>query len=109
MTLRKTISLLLLLLAIRVSAQQFTLSGRVVDEDGKAIELATISCLEQGAVSMANLQGEYSLKLHSADSVVVKYSMVGYQTRQRVLRKPKSNQRLVVTSRCFGVNLPEVG
>jgi hypothetical protein len=97
MTFRKIISLLLLLAAIEVSAQQFTLSGRVVDEEGKAIELATISCLEQGAVSMANLQGEYSLKLHSADSVVVKFSMVGYQTRQRVLRNPKGNQRLVVT------------
>ena len=97
MTFRKTISLLLLLTTLQVSAQQFTLSGRVVDEDGNAIELATISCLEQGAVAMANLQGDYSIKLRSADSVVVKFSMVGYQTRQRVLRNPKSNQRLVVT------------
>ena len=88
---------MLLLTAIQVSAQQFTLSGRIVDENGKAIELATVSCLEQGAVTMANLQGDYSLKLQSADSVVVKFSMVGYQTRQRVLRKPKGNQRLVVT------------
>ena len=97
MTFRKIISLLLLLTAIEVSAQQFTLSGRVVDEEGKAVELATVSCLEQGAVTMANLQGDYSLKLQSADSVVVKFSMVGYQTRQRVLHKPKGNQRLVVT------------
>ena len=97
MTFRKIISLLLLLTALQVSAQQFTLSGRVVDEEGKAVELATVSCLEQGAVTMANLQGDYSLKLRSADSVVVKFSMVGYQTRQRVLRKPKGNQRLVVT------------
>ena len=97
MTFRKTISLLMLLMTIQVSAQQFTLSGRVVDEDGRAVELATISCLEQGAVTMANLQGDYSLKLRSADSVVVKFSMVGYQTRQRVLRNPRGNQRLVVT------------
>ena len=97
MTFRKIISLLLLLTALQVSAQQFTLSGRIVDEEGKAVELATVSCLEQGAVTMANLQGDYSLKLRSADSVVVKFSMVGYQTRQRVLRKPKGNQRLVVT------------
>ena len=97
MTFRKIISLLLLFTAIQASAQQFTLSGRVVDEDGKAIELATVSCLEQSAVTMADLQGNYSLKLHSADSVMVKFSMVGYQTRQRVLHKPKGNQRLVVT------------
>ena len=46
---------------------------------------------------MANLNGEFSLKLHSADSVVVKFSMVGYQSRTRVLRKPKGNQKLMVT------------
>ena len=91
------ITLLLLLSALKAAAQSFTLSGKVSDEDGNAIELATISCLEQGAVTMANLNGEYSLKLRSADSIVVKFSMVGYQTRTRVLRNPKTNQRLLIT------------
>ena len=85
------------LIAVVSVAQTFTLSGKVSDDDGNAIELATISCLEQGAVTMANLKGEYSLKLQSKDSVVIKFSMVGYQTRTRVLRKPKTNQRLLVT------------
>ena len=89
--------LVLLLSTITIAAQQFTLSGKVSDEDGNAIELATVSCLEQGAVTMANLNGEFSLKLHSADSVVVKFSMVGYQSRTRVLRKPKGNQKLMIT------------
>jgi len=87
----------LLLSVLTAAAQQFTLSGKVSDEEGNAIELATVSCLEQGAVTMANLNGEFSLKLHSADSVVVKFSMVGYQTRTRVLRKPKGNQKMLVT------------
>ena len=46
---------------------------------------------------MANLKGEYTLNLKSADSVVVKFSMVGFQTRTRVLRRPKGKQRLLVT------------
>jgi len=78
-------------------AQSFTLSGVVSDEDGNGIELATVSCLEQGAVTVANLKGEYSLNLKSADSVVVKFSMIGFQTRTRVLRRPKGKQRLLVT------------
>ena len=95
---RKVIGTLALLLSVlKAAAQQFTLSGKVSDEEGNAIELATVSCLEQGAVTMANLNGEFSLKLHSADSVVVKFSMVGYQTRTRVLRKPKGNQKMLVT------------
>ena len=87
---------ILLLMAIAMSAQQFTLSGKVSDQDGNAIELATVSCLEQGAVTMANLKGEYSLKLHSADSVVIRFSMVGYQTKTRVLRRPRGNQKIQV-------------
>ena len=98
MDIRRIILMMVLLLStIMISAQQFTLSGKVSDEDGNAIELATVSCLDQGAVTMANLNGEFSLKLHSADSVVVKFSMVGYQSRTRVLRKPKGNQKLMVT------------
>ena len=99
MNVRKTIIAAVLLLAVHVTAaaQQFTLSGRVADEEGNAVELATVSCLDQGAVTMADLKGEYSLRLQSADSVVVKFSMVGYQTRTRVLRRPKGNQRLLVT------------
>ena len=98
MTIRRFITILLLTTAVLTAgAQSFTLSGKVSDEDGKPIELATISCLEQGAMTMANLKGEYQLKLTSKDSVVVKFSMVGYQTRTRVLRKPKGNQRLLIT------------
>lgn len=94
---KSILSVLFLLSVLTAAAQQFTLSGKVSDEEGNAIELATISCLDQGAVTMANLNGEFSLKLHTADSVVVKFSMVGYQTRTRVLRKPKGNQKLLVT------------
>ena len=94
---KSILSVLFLLSVLTAAAQQFTLSGKVSDEEGNAIELATVSCLDQGAVTMANLNGEFSLKLHSADSVVVKFSMVGYQTRTRVLRKPKGNQKLLIT------------
>ena len=92
-----TILLLMLAVATAMQAQSFTLSGKVSDEDGNAIELATVSCLEQGAVTMSNLKGEYSLKLQSKDSVVVRFSMVGYQTKTRVLRRPRGNQKLLIT------------
>ena len=91
------ILLVLLVVAIGLHAQSFTLSGKVVDQDGNAIELCTIACLEQGVVTMADLKGEYKMTLHSADSVVVRYSMVGYQTKKRVLRNPRGNQKLQIT------------
>ncbi len=91
------LTIILCLVSMMAKAQSFTLSGKVSDEDGNGIELATVSCLEQGAVTVANLKGEYTLNLKSADSVVVKFSMVGFQTRTRVLRRPKGKQRLLVT------------
>ena len=91
------LTIIFCLVSMMAKAQSFTLSGKVGDEDGNGIELATVSCLEQGAVTVANLKGEYTLNLKSADSVVVKFSMVGFQTRTRVLRRPKGKQRLLVT------------
>lgn len=45
---------------------------------------------------MTNLKGEFSIQLQSADSVVVKFSMVGYKSRERVLRNPRSTQTLQI-------------
>lgn len=75
-------------------AQLFTVKGTVKDEDGNALELATVSCAEQGKVTMTNLKGEYSLQLQSEDSVIIRFSMVGYKTRTRVLRRPRTTQTL---------------
>jgi hypothetical protein len=77
-------------------AQTFTLKGKVIDDEGNALELATVSCVEQAAVTMTNLKGEFKMTLQSADSVVVKFSMVGYNSRTRVLRNPKNTQTIQI-------------
>ena len=89
--------LLFVLTTTWTMAQSFTLKGKVSDSDGNALELATVSCVEQGKVTMTNLKGEYSIRLNSADSVVVRYSMVGYKQRTRVLRKPRTTQTIHIT------------
>ena len=92
-TLLFTIALLWLVAA---TAQTFTLQGKVTDSDMSPIELATVSVLSQGRVAMTNLKGEFSMQLQSADSVVVKFSMVGYKTKTRVLRRPRGKQTLQI-------------
>lgn len=84
------------LAASNLRAQSFTLTGTVVDTDGNPVELATVACTAQAKVTMTNLKGKFSLELSSADSVTVKFSMIGYKTRQRTLRKPKGKQTLRV-------------
>ena len=92
----KKIMILLMAWAFSINAiaQTFTLRGKVTDEDQNPVELATVACLKQGKVAMTSLKGEYSLKLQSADSVVVQVSMIGYKTKTRVLRKPRGVQTL---------------
>ena len=82
---------LLLFAGTTLSAADFTLKGKVVDNDGNAVELASVTCAEQGKVTMTNLKGEFSISLQSADSVHVKFSMVGYKTRVRTFVKPRGN------------------
>ena len=85
-----------LLVTVTASAQTFTLHGRVTDENNDPIELASVSCLKQGKMTMTSLKGEYSMQLHSADSVVIKFSMIGYKAKTRVLRRPRGKQTLQI-------------
>ncbi|MBO4963713.1 MAG: TonB-dependent receptor [Prevotella sp.] len=94
---RNIILAIVILTGMAAKAQTVTLTGRVVDEERNPIELATVSCVEQGKVAMTNLKGEFSISLKSADSVVVKFSMVGYAARKRVLRRPRGKLNIEVT------------
>lgn len=85
-----------MLVTVTASAQTFTLQGRVTDENNDPIEFASISCLKQGKMTMTSLKGEYSMQLHSADSVVIKFSMIGYKAKTRVLRRPRGKQTLQI-------------
>lgn len=85
-----------MLVTVTASAQTFTLHGRVTDENNDPIEFASVSCLKQGKMTMTSLKGEYSMQLHSADSVVIKFSMIGYKAKTRVLRRPRGKQTLQI-------------
>ena len=76
--------------------QSFTLQGKVSDKDGNPIELASVMVVSQGKLAMTNLKGEFHMQLHSADSVKVRFSMIGYKSKERVLRRPQGKQTLLV-------------
>ena len=89
-TIRRLLTIGLLLIAVGTTlAEDFTLKGKVVDEEGSVMELASVTCLEQGKLTMTNLKGEFSITLHSADTVTVRFTMVGYKPRVRTFKKPK--------------------
>ena len=88
--------LILILCGLQAEAQNFTLQGKVTDDQMNPVELATVSVVSQGRVAMTNLKGEFEMTLRSEDSVVVRFSMVGYKTKTRVLRRPRGKQTLQI-------------
>lgn len=97
-----------LLVTVTASAQTFTLQGRITDENNEPIEFASVSCLKQGKMTMTSLKGEYSMQLHSADSVVIKFSMIGYKAKTRILRRPRGKQTLQIVLHSDDNQLSEV-
>ena len=95
--------LMLLLIAWTMSlaaiADDFTLKGKVVDEEEHALEFVTVMCPSQGKVTMTNLKGEFNLDMHSADSVEIRFSMIGYAPRKRVFRNPKGKMTVTIVMR----------
>ena len=92
------LALTLSLFTLAVSAQNdFILTGKVMDDDMNPVELASVSCIAQGRATMTNMRGEFSLSLISTDSVVIKFSMIGYKSKTRVLRRPRGRQNLQIT------------
>lgn len=93
---------------VSTHAQTFTLSGRVIDENNDPVEFASVSCTKQGKMTMTSLKGDYSLQLQSADSVEIRFSMIGYKTKVRVLRRPRGKQTMQVVLHSSDNSLSEV-
>lgn len=86
-----TLLLLLTMAAQRTYAQRVKIGGTITDEAGDPIELATVRLEGTATGTVSNLKGRYSLTFQSQDTVTVVFSMLGYQTRKRVLLNPRGN------------------
>lgn len=81
--------------------------GKVVDEQGEPVELATVQVKSQNVVTVTNLKGEYTLYCTSQDSVAIVFSMIGHQTRRRLLHHPADSIRLDITLPSLGSSFGE--
>ena len=69
-------------------AQRVTIKGRVTDLDHKPVEIANVSVEGKPIGTVCDLNGNYTLTCESDDSLVISYSMIGYQTRKRTFKNP---------------------
>lgn len=105
---RNTLLWLAFSVSLALTAQQRSrIFGQLRDENGSPIELATVRVSNQGVITTTNLRGEYSLYCNSMDSVTVVYSMIGHETRKRLLRQPGDSIRLDVVLPSLGSTFNE--
>lgn len=99
---------LFLLSSLPLSAQErCRIFGSVKDEKGDPVELANVRVQGTAQGTVTNLKGEYSFYCASADTVMVVFSMIGYETRKRTLLSPVDSVRIDVMIPALGAFLGE--
>ena len=82
-------------MALPVQARRVYIHGRVFDEAGEPVELATINEEQTLHSAMTNLKGEYSFTVNTRnDTLNLVFRMVGHETRRRTLINPADTVRL---------------
>ena len=102
-------TLLFTLSALPVLAQEkVKLSGRVIDEEQNPVLFAVVKVEGQAAGTTTDLQGRYKLEFHTADTVTISFSMIGYATKTRKLFRPRGDLRLNITMETQSIDMGEV-
>lgn len=90
------IVLVTLLPASAAFADNVKISGKVVDNEDKPVEFATVRIAGTSVGTNTDLKGMYSLSVASADTVKVIFSCIGFKTVNHQLIKPKGDLTLNV-------------
>lgn len=82
-------------MAMPLQARRVHIHGRVYDESGQPVELATVHEELTLHSAMTNLKGEYSLNVSTqTDTLNLIFRMIGHETRRRTLISPQDTVQL---------------
>ena len=92
---QKLLLLLAVCMVLPLQARRVYIHGRVYDESGQPVELATVNEEQTLHSAMTNLKGEYSFTVNSrSDTLNLIFRMVGHETRRRTLINPADTVQL---------------
>lgn len=91
-----------------VCAQKVHIKGRITDENGGPVELATVNESHQMVSTISNLQGQYEISPSYRDTLELVFRMVGHETRRRTLITPSDTVVLDVVLPTSGYALQGV-
>lgn len=98
--------LIILLIAICGYANAFSqvkIHGKVIDEDNKPLEFATVRIADTALGTNTNLDGDYSITCPARDTITVVFTCIGFREVKRQLIEPKGefilNMRMMKVSK----------
>ena len=101
-------TIILAITSLVASAQDCTLRGKVTDNEGQPLPLATVRIEGTGHGTTTGMDGKYAFTFTTADTVNVVFSLLGFQTEKRTLRKPKGSQNITLQMRPLTIDMGEV-
>src|SRR5665213_1119397 len=91
---------------LKAFSQQVTISGKITDENNKAIPFASVYIKNTTKGTSANSEGEYILQL-SAGTYEVQYKAVGYKQESHKIEL-SGNQQIDITLKTETYQLRDV-
>lgn len=106
---RLILSIITLLSLVAPNAfSQVKIHGKVIDEDNKPLEFATVRIADTALGTNTNLDGDYSISCPTRDTVVVVFTCIGYKEEKRQLINPKGDLPLNMRLHKVSKELQEV-
>ncbi|MDE5840127.1 MAG: TonB-dependent receptor [Muribaculaceae bacterium] len=75
-------------------AENIRISGKVIDQEDKPVEFATVQIKGTAIGTNTDLEGKYSLSVAEKDTIVISYSCIGFKTVDRSLIDAKGDVTL---------------
>lgn len=105
---RQYIITTLLLFPAIIFAQQIKVQGTVYDEKQSPIEFVSVSQIGTLNTTVSDSKGRYELAVNSGDSVIIHFSILGYQKININIGKPQQDYDLDIIIRQTPKELPTV-
>ena len=90
------------------ASRNVTIKGLITDDNKDPLEFCSVKAEGTLFGTTSDLKGRYSFTCPSADSLVIVYSMIGYQVRKRVLKNPSDTVVLNVQMLPVGIEIQGV-
>jgi len=95
----------LMLSSVEAMAQSVTFRGKVMDDKRSPIELANVRVEGTSSGTNCDLKGKYMFTCESKDTMVVSFSMLGYETKKRTFYNPSDTVTINIMLNPAGIEL----